>query len=75
MIRLELISFTFLEFRQLLIALVIVLQRVYTLAEQCDCGYGKTRPVAPLLTNWLGAGQLEAVAKALGTVQGMLHRY
>jgi len=28
---------------------------------------GKTRPVAPLLTNWLGAGHKEAVAKALGT--------
>jgi len=36
------------RFRQPLIVLAIALQRVYTLAEQCDWILGKTRPVAPV---------------------------
>lgn len=44
------------------------LQRVYTQAEQQDCGYGKNSPSRPSINQLAGRwAAKEAVAKALGT--------
>jgi len=52
------------RFRQPLIVLAIVLQRVYTLNNKI-VGTGKLAQ-SPLLTNWLGAGQLRSRCQGTG---------